>query len=141
MDMKKFLLASGAGFVVMFLLSWIGHEYLIASFYEGHPMTQVEAAEPNVMWIIAAYLVIALIMSYMFPKGSEGKGFIGEGLRFGVMVGVLISLPITLIFMGIMDGVPFTSVVAETVWHAIEQGVGGIVIAWFYKGNTASSDE
>lgn len=136
MNTKKYLLASVSALIVMFLLSWVGHEMLMPILLDSDPMESIYRSEPMIVGIMAAYLVIALIMSYMYPKGVEGDNVYGNGLRFGALIGVLISLPISLIFYSVIDGLTFSHVVTETIWHIIEQGVGGVVIAYIYGSNT-----
>jgi len=42
------------------------------------------------MWAIGlAYLMVGIIMAYMYPKGYEGGSPVGEGLKFGAIIGLL----------------------------------------------------
>lgn len=74
----------------------------------------------------------------MYPKGVEGDNIIGNGLRFGALVGVLVSLPISLIFYSVLDGGTFTHVFTETLWHIVEGSAGGVVIAYIYGSKIGS---
>lgn len=132
MNAKKFLLATVSGFIVMFLLSWLGHEVLIPGISGASPMAPVERETPLMLGILAAYLVLALLMAYIYPKGIEGESVLGNGITFGVLMGLLISLPISLILYSIIDDASFLRVIVETVWHVIEQGAGGVAIAYVY---------
>ncbi len=136
MNTNKYLLASISGFIVMFLLAYLGHDMLMPLISDANPMESIERSEPYMIGIMAAYLVIALIMAYIYPKGVEGDSWIGNGFRFGVLIGILISLPISLIFYSILEGTAISHIFVETIWHAIEQGVGGVVIAYFYRAKS-----
>lgn len=135
MNTKKFLLATISGFIVMFFLGWLGHQVVIPGVLESNPMESIERSEPMILGIAVAYLIIALLMAYMYPKGIEGESVFGNGLRFGALVGLLITLPISLILYSTIDGATMGIVVMESLWHIVEQGIGGIVIAYLYGGN------
>ena len=141
MNAKKFFLATLAGFVVMFLLSWLGHEVLLTGMFESNPMAPIERETPLMLGIVVAYLVIALLMAYIYPRGVEGEQIFGNGLRFGILMGLFWSLPISLILYSTLADVEFMRVVAETVWHMIEEGVGGVVIAYTYGGTVLEGGE
>lgn len=132
MNAKKFLLATVSGLVVMFLLSWLGHEVIISGMLETDPMEPIARETPLVLGIVVAYLVIALLMAYIYPRGIEGESVFGNGIRFGVLMGLFLSLPISLILFSTLEDVSFGRVIAESVWHMIEQGTGGVVIAYIY---------
>lgn len=138
MNTKKYLLASVSAFVVMYLLSWPGHEVLIPMVVESDPLESIYKSEPMMVGIMTAYLIVALIMSYMYPKGVEGDNIYRNGLRFGALIGILVSLPISLIFYSIIDGFYFSHVITETIWHVIEGSAGGIVIAYIYGSKSGA---
>lgn len=140
MDTKKYLLASLTGLIVMFVLAWLGHTIIMESLFEASPMESITREMPIIPGIAVAYLVMALLMAYMYPKGIEGSGVFGNGLRFGVLVGLLVSVPISLIMYSTLHGGTLTMVVAEGVWHMVEQGAGGVAIAYVYGKQSATSD-
>jgi hypothetical protein len=37
-----------------------------------------------------------------------------------------------IIFFSVMEGVTISMILTESVWHMIEQGIGGIAIAYTY---------
>jgi len=132
MNTKKYLLASVSAFIVMYLLSWLGYELILPMLFSADPLEPIYRSEQLMIGIMAAYLITALIMSYIYPKGVEGDNVMGNGLRFGALIGLLVSLPIALIFYSIIEGYQFSDVVVETLWHVIEKGIGGIVIAYVF---------
>jgi hypothetical protein len=54
-----------------------------------------------------------------------------EGFRFGALIGILIALPLNVLFVG-MFGVGMGAVYVDLPWHVIEQGVTGLVIGVVY---------
>lgn len=133
MNTKKYLTASLTGFFVMFIIGWVGHEFILPAINQGpDPLASIMKSEPNVLGIAVAYLVLALLMAYMYPKGTEGNSVISNGLKFGILIGLVFELPMAIIFYSILDDVTLSMVITESVWHMIEQGIGGIVIAFGY---------
>lgn len=117
----------------MFFLGYVGHEYILTMFApEMDPMDSIMKSEPNILGVAVAYIVLALLMTYMYPKGTDGTSIIGNGLKFGILIGLLFQLPMGIIFYSVMDGVTISVVFTESIWHVIEQGFGGIVIAYSY---------
>lgn len=139
MDTKKYLLATITGLIVMFVLAYVGHTLLLESMFESSPMDAIAKEMPSIPGIAVAYLVLSLLMAYMYPKGVEGGSVMGNGLRFGLLVGLLFSVPISIIMYSTIEGGTVTMIVAEGVWHMIEQGAGGIAMAYVYGSAGASS--
>lgn len=130
MNGRKFLLGALAAFVVAFLLSGLWHVLLMADFYETNAAGAMR--EPPLFWSIAlGYVVVGLIMSYMYPKGYEGGSPVGEGLKFGAVIGLLWWFATGLVLYGAQEG-PFSIVLVDGAWHVIEEGLAGIAVALVY---------
>ena len=135
MDFKKFSMAVVEGFFAMFVLGFLWHMVIMKSFYDKYGGDSA-LAEPNILFIILGVLILAALMSYMYPQGYKGGSSIKEGLRFGAVIGLLWILPFNVIMIGVM-GTPKTLVVVDTLWHLVEQGVGGIVIGYVYRSKSS----
>lgn len=122
MNVKKFFLAWLIGFVVMGILAVLWHLVIMGSFYNMRPQP---------LFVILAYLILALLMSYAYPKGYQGKPPALEGLRFGIFIGLLWILPLQLI-MASAGNTTFTVGLVDAAWHIAEQGIGGIIIGLIY---------
>ena len=137
MDVKKLALATVAGGAAMWLLAGLWHMVLMVEFYamEG------EAQHEGMGIIIVAYLVLGLLMAHMYPPGYKGGRPWVEGLRFGVLIGIVWVLPHGLAMVG-AHGDSISYELINGVWHMVEQGVGGVVVAIIYgPDKVAESDE
>ena len=123
-------MATIVGFIVMFLLSYLWHALLLADFYREN--TPAIREQYQIQFIAFGYLVLAFLMSYIYPKGYQGGKSVPEGLNFGVIVGLLWILPYSIILHGVM-AYPRKLVLVDAIWHMVEQGIGGIVIASLYR--------
>ncbi|MCK4798022.1 MAG: hypothetical protein KAT05_11600 [Spirochaetes bacterium] len=136
MNAKKMLFALIAGFIAMFLLSGLWYTLIMADFYEANsPSTAF--AEPKMQFIVLGYFILALILAYIYPLGYKGGSPVIEGLKFGVVMGLLWILPIGVVLFGVMESSGILLVV-DAIWHVVEQGIGGIVIGLVYGSQIPS---
>ena len=124
---RKLLLATFLASIVMWLFAGLWHEILMAQFYQR----ETEATHEGTGVIFVAYLVLGFIMAYIYPIGYRGKKPAVEGLRFGLLMGVLWVFPHELAMAG-AHGDSISYVFKNALWHLVEQGVGGIVIGLIY---------
>ena len=137
MNPKKMLFALIAGFVTMFLLSGLWHMLIMGDFYEANGASN-SLAEPNLLFIALGYFILALLMSYAYPLGYKGGKPVIEGLKFGVLMGLLWILPLGVVLFGVMES-SGTLLIVDAVWHVVEQGIGGIVIGLVYGSQSSSA--
>lgn len=142
MNGKKLAYATLAGFAVMFILSAIWYSGVMADYYE-EAMAGVYNAnaildEPNLVFIAIGYLFYAFIMAYMFPIGYKGGSAVSEGLKFGAIIGVLITVPLTFINMGLLSASAGPALV-DAIYQIVEKAIGGIVIAKVYGGGATEA--
>jgi uncharacterized membrane protein len=137
MNMTKFIIATIASFVVMFLLGGLVHMKLLHEFYLAHMTApcNIDRAEPMLLYIALGVLLLALIMSYMYPKGVESSNKVMEGFKFGAIIGILWCIPLDLIMYGSTEMFSRTLILVDAGTAIVIQGIGGIVIAYCY-GNT-----
>ncbi len=128
MNWKKLGLATLAGTITMLI---------VGGLWEGISAKQVfysltHSGGGAIAMNIVAYLVLAALMAYIYPLGYEGRRpAYREGLQFGALVGVLMILPHGLAVAG-ASGDRILYAFENTAWHAVEQGLGGIAIAYAY---------
>ena len=136
MNAKKMLQAWLAGFVVMYIISFIWYLVIIAGYNEVQ-FAEVAREEMSMTLITLGYLVLTFLMSYMYPIGFRGGPPINEGMRFGVLVGLTVSIPTALIFSGAYN-MPLAANLIDGIYHTAEITVGAIVMALIYGGEPSS---
>ena len=127
MKIKKFILATLAGGLTMWILAGIWHKLLMAKFYVG----ETDATHEGTGIIFFAYIVLGVLMAYIYPLVYKGGRPVVEGLRFGIVIGLLWVFPHELAMAG-AHGDSISYVFKNAVWHMIEQAVGGIIIGLIY---------
>ena len=130
MDFKKFSMAVVGSLIVMSLLAWLWHDVILKSFYIEHLTNRL--TEPNGLFILIGFFILAVLMSYLYPLGYKGGSPLKEGLRFGFIIGLLWFFPFNVLMIGVV-GKSGTLVVVDGLWRLVEQGLGGVVIAYIYR--------
>ena len=132
--MKKLLIATVASAVTMFVVGGLTHLVIFKDLLLSlkGATADINRAEPLLSITILALLILAFIMSYMYPKGVEGSDKIMQGLKFGVIISLLWFLPCNLIEYSMTTVLSLKSILFDVVLHAIEQGLGGVAIALVY---------
>lgn len=137
MNCGKLIIAWLAGFVVMFLLSGLWYMVIMQSYY-AEQFSEVARAEPVMIWIGLGYLVAALLMAFIYPLGYKGGMPAAEGLKFGILIGLIMAVPIGLIMYGV-NTIPLGATMVDTIYQVVEKSVGGLVIGLvFGKGAKVS---
>ena len=95
MSIKKWLIASVAAFVALAIMERIVHGVILASAYNAHAQYWLpEAIMRERFWAMyLAQLLFAGMFTLIYTKGYEGKPGLGEGFRYGLYIGFLISVP------------------------------------------------
>jgi hypothetical protein len=99
-------------FIIMFALEYLFNNVCLKNLYIA--TASVWRPEADMMKLIpyywAALLVASFLFTYIYAKGCEAKpSALGEGLRFGLIVGLFVNLPmatITYATMPLPDKIP-----------------------------------
>jgi hypothetical protein len=94
-DVKKWVYASIVVFVLLCILEAILTRLVLAPGYpELYPATSdVQDATILRLYTYLGRAIFSVLFVYIFIRGYEGKSGIGEGVRFGLWIGVLIYIP------------------------------------------------
>lgn len=129
------------GFVVVFIvmqaLGFVVHEVMMADTYASlGNVLRGETEMMDMMWMMMLSAAVMVFMfCYIFTKGYEGGGIM-EGVRFGLMVGIMMAGAMAIDPHVIF---PLPANVA-TVWLLAGVGslmVGGAMFAAIYKPGSA----
>lgn len=89
MNYSRLALAAVVAWVASLAVGSFANGYLMADLYAAHPLVFRPQAEMNMVLGFAGSLVGFFVFAYMYAKGYEGTSGLQEGLRFGVLVGLL----------------------------------------------------
>jgi hypothetical protein len=127
---KKFWIAALAAFVVLFVYGFAVYGTLLASYMEG-ALEGIGRAESPLWPYFFRYAIMALVMAFIYPKGYEGGTPWLEGLRFGLLTGVLLAAAMALDFYGLLP-ISGSAMLVMFIPELIGLGITGMVIGAIY---------
>jgi hypothetical protein len=135
MKNKRCLLASLAVFVVIGVLEMVIHGKLLRGIYmQTASVWRPEGEMTRMMWMMwLGYLIMAPLFTYIFAKGvEEGRGMVGQGLRFGLLIGIFVGAPMSLGWYVVL---PIPGILAFYWFLAgmVEMAAAGITVGLIYR--------
>lgn len=124
---KKLLLSTLAGGIGMWIIGGLWHNLILPSVNDS-----IEVHHDGLGLTLIAYFILAFLMAYIYFLIYNGNFTVINGLKLGVLIGILWVFPHGLAMAGTHD----TSIIYEfknTFYHMFEQGIGGIVISLVFK--------
>ncbi len=92
-NIMRFLITVLAGFALIFGFDFVLHHKILADIYPqfAHLWRPEETMSEYFPLIIIYQVLLSMVVVFIFTRNYEGKG-IGEGLRFGFIIGLLLAL-------------------------------------------------
>ena len=124
-----------SSFIKTTIIIWIVYSILTfllnASILNWEGLPGMKEA-PEFIWLnFVANLIFAFLFGFIYTKGYEGKGT-GEGIRFGLYVGLLIYIPL-LFTHSIYYDYPFNHSLMFSVGNIVILLVTGAIVGTLYK--------
>ncbi|ROZ69687.1 hypothetical protein [Ramlibacter sp. WS9] len=136
---KKFVIAWVAVFVAWMAGSFVVHGVLLHADYAALPnLFRPEAdAQKYFPLMIFAHVILSGAFVWIYSRGAEAKPWLTQGLRFGLAVALLTSVPMYLIYY-VVQPMPGAHVVKQIVFDSILQLVLGALVAFLYRDAKAA---
>jgi len=135
MNTKKYLLSVVAVFVWLTAFGMIYHGKILETTYiETMQFWRPQAEMMSLMpFVYAGHILFALLFCFIYTQGLEvGKPGLGQGLRYGFWVGLLLHLPMTVAHYAYVP-YPAKLFVAWFVGGMIEAIVSGLIVGKLYQ--------
>ena len=134
---KRFLLAWLVLFVAWFIGSFIVHGLLLhADYAQLSNLFRKEAEAQNFFpLMILAHLIMSGAFVWIYARGVEAKPWLGQGIRYGVAIVLLTTVPLYLIYY-VVQPMPGATVVKQIVLEAILVLILGAIAAFMYRATT-----
>ena len=121
----KWFYATLAAFAVMFAMDYLWFQVLFRGFMESQMAT---AGQSNVPMHALGELCLAGLLAWTYPIGYKGGSATHEGVKFGLLMGLLYGLPNSIHMMASTGG--SASLLFFFVANAVVVGVaGGVTVA------------
>ncbi len=131
MDAKKRIMATLAGFVVLFLLGWLLYGMLLMDFYASNSgsATGVMRDESDMVWwaLIVGNVLQAYLLVYIFGKWANITTF-GSGLQAGATIGLILGFAFNLTMFATTNMMNLTAALVDPFVGAVMLGLTGGVV-------------
>ncbi len=131
MNCKRFFAASIVVFVAVQLMEYVVNNVILMPTYESLKQLWRPDIESKMWMWYPLGLLTALLFTYIFIKGREGKGIL-EGVRYGIIIWLFASVPFSHAFY-VMINIPYSLCLQWCGFGLIEMLVAGILVAAIYK--------
>lgn len=132
MKTKNFILAWFSCFIVCFALGYFWHDNFMSNFYIENS-ERLPNPSINIGILSIAYLILTFLMTFLYNMLKKSRRPLLDGLLLGLITGLLWSLPSPLVDVAFGVGISPGGVFIDSAWQTIEEGIGGIVMAWSYQ--------
>jgi hypothetical protein len=138
MNFPRVALAAVAAWVLYFGFGYVVHGVLLRDLYMEHVAhVRPEAEAQAILPVAFGFSLIGFFaFAYAYAKGYEGSSGVQEGLRFGVLVGILLCC-----FAGIWQYMVWPAhtslLIAWLIDYIVEFAIYGAVVGAIYKPLTA----
>lgn len=131
---KQFLIAWLVAFVLMFLGGYVVHEVLLHELYASTGLMRAPAdAQALLAWMVLAHVLMAGAFVWIYARGVESKPWLGQGLRFGLAVALLCTIPMFMIYY-VVQPTPAELAVKQIVFDTICTLIVGAAVGFLYRG-------
>lgn len=134
-NVKRWALAGVAAFAVIFVLDFIIHEKILRGVYQEYALVWRPNAEiMPMMWIMTlGALLFSLVFACFYTKGYEAnKGGLGQGLRFGFYVGLILAAYQGLSWYVVLP-IPLSLAVAWLAGAMVKSICAGAAVGLIYR--------
>lgn len=129
--MGKFALSVVIMFVVSMAFGFLIHAVLLGPEYAKLTPTLFRAeadAQKYFPMMLLAHVFIAIGFTWIYRMGREDKPWLGQGLRFGLAVVVLMTIPTYLIYLAVQP-MPEALAIKQIAYDTVAMLVMGVVVA------------
>jgi len=131
---KRFLLAWLVVFIAWFIGSFIVHGVLLhADYAQLANLFRKESEAQNFLpLMILAHLIMSGAFVWIYARGVEPRPWLGQGIRYGVAIVLLTTLPLYLIYY-VVQPMPGATVAKQIVFDGILVLILGAIAAFMYR--------
>lgn len=131
---RKFIVSVVVIFVLTVIIGYVVHGTLLRQDYMQlakltRPQQQMGSYYP---FMLLAQLLFSIGFVWIYQKGRENKPFLAQGVRYGIAIAILATIPTYLIYY-VVYPLPEAVVIKQIVFDTIGIIILGIAVAWLNK--------
>ena len=139
--MKKFIISSSAGFVINNVVATLVAMLILNPFlnpsFEGTVRSQEQGLQmPS---LLGGYLLLTILMAWLYPRINWSRGWVNNGLTYGLVIGGIIFVAGHLIVAG-WSIIPGQPMLISGLIDTLATIATGLFIAYIYRNNSTTLD-
>jgi len=129
MSTNRFVMATLAGGVTIFVMGFLIYGLATASFFEANQgtATGVLKETPDFLYLGLGQLVFGTLLTVVIGKWAGASGA-GSGLQIGATLGLLMGFAIDLTMHGVTNTANLTATLVDPFLVAVQMGCGGAAV-------------
>ncbi len=127
MNGQKFLVATVAGGIALFVLGFILWGLLFMSFFQAHATADVMKEVPTFWALILGQLSFAALLTVIIGKWAGTTGVV-PGMKTAALVGLLMALGIDFTLFATAEMMDLTATLVDPLLVTVQSGGAGAVI-------------
>jgi cytochrome bd-type quinol oxidase subunit 2 len=130
----KFWISVVVMFVLSMALGFVVHGALLAPDYAKLPnlMRTMEDSQKYFQYMLLGHVFLAFGFTWIYLRGREAKPWLAQGIRYGIAVAVLTTIPTYLIYHAVMP-FPMELVVKQIGYDTASVVLLGVVLAFINR--------
>ncbi len=135
---KRFFIAWFVVFVAWFIGSYVVHGVLLHDDYAKLPnLFRTESdAQQFFPLMVLAHIIMSGAFVWIYSRGVEAAPWLPQGIRFGIAVVLLTTVPTYLIYY-VVQPMPVATVTKQIVFDGILLVILGVITASLYRQRAA----
>ena len=135
---KKFFISWAVIFVVWMAGGFVVHGVLLGADYAALPnLFRPDAEAQNYFpFMLAAHIIMSGAFVWIYARGNENKPWLKQGIRYGVAIVFLATVPIYMIYYAVQP-MPGMHVVKQIIFDGTLTLILGVVVAFLNKPQAA----
>ncbi len=131
---KKFVIAWIVLFVAWFMGSFIVHGLLLHSAYmQLTDLFRPEGEQQKYFpLMLLAHVILSGAFVWIYARGVEAKQWMPQGVRFGLAVALLTSVPTYMIYF-VVQPMPAQVVIKQILFDGVLMVILGMIVAYMYR--------
>ena len=118
--------------ILLFLLAWIFYGILFISYFKGYyGYLERDPNEMKIWAFVVGSLLQAFFLALIYPHGYKGGSPAGEGLKFGIYLGMFLGLPMIFNMWGEMN-IHYLSLIVSAIIIIVMTALAGMVTGLIY---------
>jgi hypothetical protein len=129
---RRFVVSVVALFFASMALGMVVHGMLLGEDYARLVpkglFRSPEDSQQQFPWMILAHVLIAIGFTWIYRAGRDARPWLGQGVRFGLAVAVLSTIPVYLIYFAVQP-MPGALALKQAVFDTVSMVILGVIAA------------